>query len=104
MNTQTAEQFATYLDSIFISEEISSVKAGQIAAMLRSLAAENERLRAEVAANAKLFLDDIKTSETEIERLRIALRKIRDEPSNTLSDGKALKEIIKIARAALERK
>jgi hypothetical protein len=30
-----------------------------------------------------------------------ALKRIVDEPNNTMSDGKALKEIIRIARAAI---
>ena len=30
-----------------------------------------------------------------------ALKRILDEPNNTMSDGKALKEIIRIARAAI---
>lgn len=36
--------------------------------------------------------------------LESALKRILDEPNNTMSDGKALKEIIRIARAALEGK
>jgi uncharacterized protein (UPF0335 family) len=31
-----------------------------------------------------------------------ALKRILDEPNNTMSDGKAMKEIIRIARAVLE--
>jgi hypothetical protein len=36
-----------------------------------------------------------------IAEMETALRKILEEPSNTMSDGKALKEIVRIARAVL---
>lgn len=42
------ERLATYLASIFISDEISAVKARAIAALLRQLSAERDQLRAEV--------------------------------------------------------
>ena len=35
--------------------------------------------------------------------LRLSLRRILDEPNNTMSDGKALKEIIRIARMTINK-
>jgi hypothetical protein len=35
--------------------------------------------------------------------LRLSLRRILDEPNNTVSDGKALKEIIRIARMTINK-
>ncbi len=34
---------------------------------------------------------------------RLSLRRILDEPNNTMSDGKALKEIIRIARMTINK-
>ena len=37
-----------------------------------------------------------------VARMESALKRILDEPNNTMSDGKALREIIRIARAAVK--
>jgi hypothetical protein len=40
-------------------------------------------------------------AQARIAEMETAIRRILEEPSNTMSDGKALKEIVRIARAAL---
>ena len=86
-------------------------------AEIDELRQENARLKANIETRKsnynrlKAMVDDRSISgrtfslceelEKENARLRDALYKIRQEPSNTMSDSKALKEIIRIARAAL---
>ena len=49
-DTTEARRLARELESIFVSEDVSAVKSRAIAAMLRALADENERMRAQVEA------------------------------------------------------
>ena len=74
-----------------------------VAAELRRLHEENENLKKATNRGGHMTI-----AWNEIERLNEvnqmlvdALQRIIDEPNNTMSDGKALKEIIRIARGAL---
>lgn len=52
--------------------------------------------------NAATYADQCTAAaQARIAEMETAIRRILEEPSNTMSDGKALKEIVRIARAAL---
>jgi hypothetical protein len=88
--------------------ERANVEAPPTISDYEKLRIENARLKVEAASfhmNYRMKCDiETKKLEEERHRLKTALYKIRQEPSNTMSDSKALKEIIRIARAALGEK
>ena len=64
------------------------------------LADEFEATKSYLGAKAAAELRRLHSVNVE---LRLSLRRILDEPNNTMSDGKALKEIIRIARMTINK-
>ena len=79
--------------------------AGDVPAVMLAAADEIDRLRAAVRHEADCLeacKAEVKALRAKIDAMEKRLRLILEEPENTLSNSKAMREMIKQARLALE--